>query len=279
MYAAAGRANAEGNSRSPRLTPRRQRAPGKRRSSPGSATRSMSSPRSTARWRKLWTSSSSAAFPSSSWPRFVGSPNAPSSGSGKRPASTSTEASAPNRRSETGAGWWRSASLCWELRSARVTLAPRAKSEAPRLQRLKESNQIRLLALCQMDVEPTVIEVHHFGQICGEAIVEIGSSSRQPTEDRSLEFGDVPPSPGDQRAARIARSDQLASGAISQRIQRKVWRPPTLVSQTNVDRQRHRAIAAVGSVVAGGASAHQILDLEIVVQALYFADVNRSGVE
>src|SRR6185437_6946121 len=84
---------------------------------------------------------------------------------------------------------------------------PSQRSSRP-LERREKCGQIRLLLRCQRHLEALVVEVDHLRQIRSRAVVEVGSTGGEPTQDRSLDAIEVTAFTGDQRPAGIARVER-----------------------------------------------------------------------
>ena len=69
-------------------------------------------------------------------------------------------------------------------------------------QRAKEGDEVGFVLRGKADPEPLIVELHHFFERCGCAVVEVRGTTGQAAQNRSLEFADIRPLSADQRAAR-----------------------------------------------------------------------------
>ncbi len=177
----------------------------------------------------------------------------------------------------------------------RVRPAPARPRRRVGSQRFEERGQLRLLGLGQVHVEAQIVELHHFAQRGGGAVVEVRRARRQATQDRSLPSREVGALARDEGAGRIrrehrARGDlgrachlkhrQVRHAQLGERRRNPGLRLQTdRVAHADVERHGQRMIADVGRVVARGARAGNRVDTQRVVQAGHASDGERRGVE
>jgi hypothetical protein len=90
----------------------------------------------------------------------------------------------------------------------------------PGSERAKECQQISFLSVAEVDVEPRVVEIYRLLERRGGPVVEIGSTSGKPAQNRPLELADVHPLAGNHRAARVGGLNRGVRGPVLERVQR-----------------------------------------------------------
>src|SRR5438128_12140095 len=79
----------------------------------------------------------------------------------------------------------------------------RGRRTAPSSEGTQECDQISLLLIRKPDIESLVIEVDDIEQGGRRAVMKVGSTRRQSSQDRSLDLAYVGTLAGNQRAARV----------------------------------------------------------------------------